>query len=55
MRGFTTVRDTGGADFGMKASLESGLFEGPRLYISGAPISQTGGHGDFRHRTQNGV
>jgi imidazolonepropionase-like amidohydrolase len=52
MRGFTTVRDTGGADFGMKAALESGLFEGPRLYISGAPISQTGGHADFRHRTQ---
>lgn len=52
MRGFTTVRDTGGADFGMKAALESGLFQGPRLYISGAPISQTGGHADFRHRTQ---
>ena len=52
MRGFTTVRDTGGADFGMRAALESGLFEGPRLYISGAPISQTGGHADFRHRTQ---
>ena len=52
MRGFTTVRDTGGADFGMKAAVEAGLFEGPRLFISGAPISQTGGHGDFRRRTQ---
>ncbi|HEX3952071.1 MAG TPA: amidohydrolase family protein [Stellaceae bacterium] len=52
MRGFTTVRDTGGADFGMKVALESGLFEGPRLFIAGAPISQTGGHGDFRHKTQ---
>ena len=52
MRGFTTVRDTGGADFGMKTALESGLFQGPRLFISGAPISQTGGHADFRQRTQ---
>jgi imidazolonepropionase-like amidohydrolase len=52
MRGFTTIRDTGGADFGIKAALEAGLFEGPRLFISGAPISQTGGHGDFRRRTQ---
>jgi imidazolonepropionase-like amidohydrolase len=52
MRGFTTIRDTGGADFGMKAALDSGLFVGPRAYIAGAPISQTGGHGDFRRRTQ---
>ena len=52
MRGFTSVRDTGGADYGMKAAIESGLFEGPRLFISGMPISQTGGHGDFRKRTQ---
>ena len=54
MRGFTTVRDTGGADYGMKAAIDSGLFEGPRLFISGMPISQTGGHGDFRKRTQTG-
>jgi imidazolonepropionase-like amidohydrolase len=54
MRGFTSVRDTGGADFGMKAAIESGLFEGPRVFISGMPISQTGGHGDFRKRTQTG-
>jgi imidazolonepropionase-like amidohydrolase len=53
MRGFTSVRDTGGADYGMKLAVENGLFEGPRLFISGAPISQTGGHGDFRKRTQN--
>jgi imidazolonepropionase-like amidohydrolase len=52
MRGFTTVRDTGGADFGMKRAFEMGLFEGPRLFISGMPISQTGGHGDFRRPTQ---
>jgi imidazolonepropionase-like amidohydrolase len=51
MRGFTTVRDTGGADYGMKEAIASGLFEGPRLFISWMPISQTGGHGDFRKRT----
>jgi imidazolonepropionase-like amidohydrolase len=52
MRGFTTLRDTGGADFGMKAARDCGLFEGPRLFISGQAISQTGGHGDFRMRTE---
>lgn len=52
MRGFTTLRDAGGADFGMKAARESGLFEGPRLFISGQAISQTGGHADFRRRTE---
>ncbi len=52
MRGFTTLRDTGGTDWGLKTAFEQGLFEGPRLFISGAPISQTGGHGDFRKRTQ---
>ncbi|MBV9734791.1 MAG: amidohydrolase family protein [Acidisphaera sp.] len=52
MRGFTTLRDTGGADWGMKEAVESGLFVGPRLFISGAPISQTGGHADHRKRTQ---
>ncbi len=52
MRGFTTLRDTGGADWGLKAAVEQGLFEGPRLFISGQPISQTGGHGDFRKRTE---
>lgn len=53
-RGFTTVRDTGGADHGMKSAMKSGLFEGPRLFIAGMAISQTGGHGDFRKRTQSG-
>jgi imidazolonepropionase-like amidohydrolase len=52
MRGYTSLRDTGGADWGLKAAFEQGLFEGPRLFISGMPISQTGGHGDFRKRTQ---
>jgi imidazolonepropionase-like amidohydrolase len=55
MRGFTTVRDTAGGDFGMKAACEAGLVEGPRLFISGMAMSQTGGHGDFRRRTQGTV
>jgi imidazolonepropionase-like amidohydrolase len=52
MRGFTTVRDTSGGDFGMKTAVEQGLIEAPRLFIAGQAISQTGGHGDFRKRTQ---
>jgi imidazolonepropionase-like amidohydrolase len=48
MRGFTTVRDAAGADFGLQEAVERGLFEGPRLYIAGFPISQTGGHADMR-------
>jgi imidazolonepropionase-like amidohydrolase len=51
-RGFTTLRDTGGADWGIKAAVEQGLFEGPRLFIAGQPLSQTGGHADHRLRTQ---
>ena len=47
-RGFTTVRDAAGADFGLQEAVARGLFEGPRLYIAGAPISQTGGHADMR-------
>jgi imidazolonepropionase-like amidohydrolase len=52
MRGFTSVRDTAGGDFGMKAACDDGLVTGPRLFISGMAMSQTGGHGDFRRRTQ---
>ena len=55
MRGFTTLRDTGGADWGLKAAVEQGLFEGPRLFIAGQPLSQTGGHADHRRRTQTGL
>lgn len=55
MRGFTTLRDTGGADWGMKEAVEQGLFVGPRLYIAGQPLSQTGGHADHRRRTQSAV
>jgi imidazolonepropionase-like amidohydrolase len=54
-RGFTTLRDTGGADWGMKAAVEQGLFLAPRLFIAGAAISQTGGHADFRRRTDSGT
>jgi imidazolonepropionase-like amidohydrolase len=54
MRGFTTVRDAGGTDHGLKAAIDEGLVEGPRVFIAGMPISQTGGHGDFRRRTQSG-
>jgi imidazolonepropionase-like amidohydrolase len=47
-RGFTTVRDACGADHGLVLALERGLLSGPRLFISGKAISQTGGHGDAR-------
>ena len=50
MRGFTTVRDVGGADFGLKTATEEGHFPTPRLVISGKALSQTGGHADFRGR-----
>jgi imidazolonepropionase-like amidohydrolase len=53
-RGFTTVRDTGGADWGLKAAVEQGLIEGPRLLISGKAIGPTGGHADMRRRTDPG-
>ncbi|MDV3125973.1 amidohydrolase family protein [Mycobacterium sp. 21AC1] len=44
--GITTVRDAAGADYGVKRALEAGLIPGPRLLISIAMLSQTGGHGD---------
>ena len=47
-RGFTTVRDAAGADFGLQEAQLRGLFDGPRLYIAGFPVSQTGGHADMR-------
>ncbi len=50
MRGFTTIRDAGGADRGLREAVEQDLFTGPRLFIAGRAISQTGGHGDFRER-----
>jgi imidazolonepropionase-like amidohydrolase len=48
MRGFTTVRDLGGPVFGLKRAIDEGVTRGPRIYPSGAFISQTSGHGDFR-------
>jgi imidazolonepropionase-like amidohydrolase len=47
-RGFTSVRDAAGADFGLQEAVQRGLFEGPRLSIAGFPVSQTGGHADMR-------
>lgn len=47
-RGFTTVRDVGGPAFGLKQAIDAGAVEGPRIFPSGAMISQTSGHGDFR-------
>ncbi len=47
-RGFTTVRDVGGPAFGLKMAIDRGVVEGPRIFPSGAMISQTSGHGDFR-------
>lgn len=48
MRGFTTVRDLGGPVFGLKRAIDEGVMIGPRIYPTGAFISQTSGHGDFR-------
>lgn len=51
LRGFTTVRDVGGPAFALKRAIDEGRIAGPRIYPSGAMISQTSGHGDFRMRT----
>ncbi|MCG2840973.1 amidohydrolase family protein [Sandaracinobacter sp. RS1-74] len=48
LRGFTSVRDVGGPIWGLKAGIDKGRYQGPRVWPSGATISQTGGHGDFR-------
>jgi imidazolonepropionase-like amidohydrolase len=48
-RGFTTLRDVGGADVGLASAIKEGLLERvPRLFYGGRVLSQTGGHGDFR-------
>lgn len=52
-RGFTTIRDAAGGDWGLKQAVDDGLIAGPRLFISGRALSQTGGHGDFRRRTED--
>jgi len=48
MRGFTTIRDLGGPAFGLKRAIDEGIVAGPRIYPSGAIITVTSGHGDFR-------
>lgn len=52
MRGFTTVRDAGGPAFALKQAIDAGIISGPRIYPSGAMITQTGGHFDFRLRRE---
>jgi len=52
-RGFTTVRDAAGADGGLAEAVEQGLVRSPRIFPSGMALSQTGGHGDVRPRTQS--
>lgn len=51
MRGFTTVRDVGGPAFALKRAIDENRVVGPRIFASGAMISQTSGHGDFRFRS----
>jgi len=51
-QGFTTVRDAGGADAGYREAQRQGLIPGPRIFVSGCALSQTGGHGDFRLPTE---
>lgn len=54
-RGFTTVRDVGGADYGLCDGQKEGLLRGPRLFFGGKALSQTGGHGDMRERGEGGI
>ncbi len=53
-QGYTTVRDAGGADSGFRMAVEQGLVVGPRLLVAGSPITQTGGHADFRRPAETG-
>ncbi|MGY8635381.1 amidohydrolase family protein [Bradyrhizobium sp. 14AA] len=52
LRGFTTVRDAGGPSFAIKRAIDQGVIDGPRIFPSGAMISQTSGHGDYRQRNE---
>ena len=54
-RGFTSVRDTGGADWGLKEAVDQWLLPGPRLFIAGKALGPTGGHSDGRRRTDHGT
>jgi len=51
-QGFTTIRDAGGADAGFREAQRQGLIPGPRMFVSGCTLSQTGGHGDSRLPTE---
>jgi imidazolonepropionase-like amidohydrolase len=53
MKGFTTLRDLGGADIGLVRGVEEGLIDGPRLVICGKGLTITGGHADLRQRTDD--
>lgn len=55
LRGFTTIRDMGGPSLGLKQAIDEGVLVGPRIFPSGAMVSQTSGHGDFRHRAASTV
>lgn len=52
MRGFTAVRDVGGPSFGVKQAIDTGVVPGPRIWPSGAMITVTSGHGDFRQLSE---
>lgn len=52
LRGFTSVRDAGGPIWGLKAGIARGTYRGPRIWASGAHVSQTAGHGDLRHPSE---
>src|SRR5947208_778964 len=54
-RGFTTVRDAGGADGGLAEAVEDGLVRGPRIFPSRSALRQTAGHGQTRPRTERGT
>src|SRR5690606_22081395 len=51
-RGFPTGRDAGGAEWGLAEAVRLGHFRGPRLFVSGMALAQTGGQGDFRAREE---
>jgi imidazolonepropionase-like amidohydrolase len=55
MRGFTTVRDVAGCDFGLADAVDEGYFLGPRVIFGGRALSQTGGHGDVRGRGEQNI
>jgi imidazolonepropionase-like amidohydrolase len=55
LRGFTTVRDEAGADYGLARAVNEGYIKGPRVLICGRALSQTGGHGDSRGRGETSL